>query len=389
MLQCNINGALMALFPDFLAKAKALTTQGKLMEATRAIQQGLGFRPQTSPRPAQAAVYRETLESPVQTPRVFTPAHADENATDVAFRETVRHTPETEAPTRPSRGPSSFDLHVFEQGQTRYAYRLFVPARVDDSPIPLVVMLHGCKQDSADFANGTAMNEIAEREKFMVLYPEQPRTANSMGCWNWFDPAHQSRGQGEPAMIAALTRQVASTHGVDPARIYVAGLSAGAAMAALMGQLYPEIYAAVGVHSGLAPGAAHSVASAFSAMSKGPGPRAKTAAIGIPVIIFQGSGDSTVAQSNADAIIQSELAAWSSKGSALAQNEKAIEAAGQRLSTATVWSDGTGKPIVESWAIDAGPHAWAGGHASGSFTDPKGPNASRAMVAFFQRHTKA
>jgi poly(hydroxyalkanoate) depolymerase family esterase len=247
-------------------------------------------------------------------------------------------------------------------------------------------MLHGCKQDSEDFANGTAMNEIAERDKFMVLYPEQPRTANSMGCWNWFDPAHQARDRGEPAMIAALTRQVASNHGVDTARTYVAGLSAGAAMAAIMGQLYPEIFAAVGVHSGLAPGAAHSVASAFSAMSKGPGPRAKTGAIGTPVIIFQGSGDSTVAQANADAIIRSELDACSSKGTALIQDKKASDALGKRASTTTVWTNAAGKPVIESWTIDAGPHAWSGGHASGSFTDPKGPSATQAMVDFFRRH---
>ncbi|MEO7886479.1 MAG: PHB depolymerase family esterase [Polaromonas sp.] len=383
----------MALFPDFLAKAKALTTQGKLMDATRAIQQGLGFRPQNHPRPAEPAVFRETLESPAQAPGVFTPAQADQTATDVEFRETVRPTPDIQAPTQPSPpqpspSPSSFGLHSLEHGQGRYGYRLFVPGRVDESPIPLVVMLHGCKQDAGDFAKGTAMNELAEREKFMVLYPEQPRTANSMGCWNWFDPAHQARERGEPAMIAALTRHVASSHGVDPARIYVAGLSAGAAMAAIMGQLYPEIFAAVGVHSGLAPGAAHSVASAFSAMSKGPGARAKTGAIGIPVIIFQGSGDSTVAQANADAIIRSELGAWSSKGLALVEDKRATDAAGVRPSTVTVWSDGAGKPIIESWTIAAGPHAWSGGHASGSFTDPKGPSATRAMMDFFRRHAK-
>ncbi len=376
----------MALFPDFLAKAKALTIQGKLMDATRAIQQGLGFRPAGHPRPAQPAVHRETLESPAQAPAAFTPAAVDQTATDVAFRETVRDAPDIKTPPQPSPRPPSFDLHTFERGPSRHAYRLFVPGRLDDSPIPLVVMLHGCKQDSEDFAKGTAMNELAEREKFMVLYPEQPRTANSMGCWNWFHPAHQSRDQGEPAMIAALTRQVASSHGVDPARVYVAGLSAGAAMAAIMGQLFPEIYAAVGVHSGLAPGSAHSVASAFSAMSKGPGPRAKTEAIGIPVIIFQGSGDSTVAQANADAIIRSELVAWSSKGAALVEGNKTINTAGKRPSTATVWTDGAGKPIVESWTIDAGPHAWSGGHVSGSFTDPKGPSATQAMVDFFRQH---
>lgn len=383
----------MALFPDFLAKAKALTIQGKLMDATRAIQQGLGFRPAGHPGTAEPVVHRETHESTAQVRAAFTPAAVDQAATDVEFRETTRHAPDIKVPspplpTQPSSRPSSFGLHNFEQGQRGYAYRLFVPGRVDDSPIPLVVMLHGCKQDSGDFANGTAMNEIAEREKFMVLYPEQPRTANSMGCWNWFDPAHQARDRGEPAMIAALTQHVASTNGVDPARIYVAGLSAGAAMAAIMGQLYPEIFAAVGVHSGLAPGAAHSVASAFAAMSKGPGPRAKTQAIGIPVIIFQGSGDSTVAQANADAIIRSELAEWSSKGSALVENRQSVDAAGKRPSTTALWSDAAGKSIIESWTIDAGPHAWSGGHASGSFTDPTGPSATRAMVEFFRRHAR-
>lgn len=378
----------MAFFPEFIAKAKTLTTQGKLMDATRAIQQGLGFRPQGNPYRAEPADDLETLEPPVQAPGVFTPASADQTATDVEFREIVRQPPDAKVPHQPSPRPSSFDLHAFEHGQHQYGYRLFVPGRIDDSPIPLVVMLHGCKQDSEDFAKGTAMNELAEREKFMVLYPEQNRTGNSMGCWNWFDPAHQSRDRGEPAMIAALTKQMASSHGVDPARIYVAGLSAGAAMAAIMGRLYPEIYAAVGVHSGLAPGAAHSVASAFAAMSKGPGPRAKTAAIGIPVIIFQGSGDSTVVQANAETIIRSELGAWSSKGSALVEEKQTINGGGKRPSTTTVWTDGAGKPIIESWTIDAGPHAWSGGHASGSFTDTKGPSATRAMVDFFKRHAK-
>lgn len=384
----------MSLFQNFLAKAKALTSQGKLMEATRAIQHGLGFdlqaevRPKPGPDPAakDAPLASEPAAPSPRQPQASVPP----DVSDIAFRETAR--PASELPSAgdiATLAPSSFTLGFFEHGPSRYAYRLFIPTRADASPLPLVVMLHGCKQDADDFAKGTAMNGLAEREKFMVLYPEQLRKANSMGCWNWFDPAHQASLKGEPAMIAALSSRVMAAEQGDTSRMYVAGLSAGAAMAALVGQLHPQTFAAVGVHSGLAPGAASDVASAFSAMSRGPGPAAKVSAIGVPVIVFQGTGDATVAPGNADAIIQSELSFWSSKGVKLAKSTGEENAAGTaRAATRSVWRNEDQKPLVELWSVNAGPHAWSGGDTAGSFTDPKGPSASRAMFEFFKAHAK-
>ncbi len=384
------------MFPDFLAKAKSLITQGKLMDATRTIQLGLSVRShveQQAERSAESAV----TDIPETPPSVFTPFTRNETPTDVEFREFVDRPANAEqSPTSADQAPSlnpasgsTFSVDFFEYGQGRYVYRLFIPCRVDDTPLPLVVMLHGCKQDSLDFATGTAMNVVAEREKFMVLYPEQLRASNSIGCWNWFNPLHQGRGQGEPGMIAALTSHVLTHNSIDPARVFVAGLSAGAAMAALMGQLYPEVFAAVGVHSGLAPGAARSVPSAFAAMAKGPGPQTKVGAIGIPVILFQGSGDTTVAPGNAETIIMTELASWESKGLSLSKSvhaENSLNTA--RATTRSAWKTELGKPMVEMWSVVAGPHAWSGGNAAGSFTDPKGPDASTAMFEFFKLHPK-
>jgi poly(hydroxyalkanoate) depolymerase family esterase len=378
----------MVLFPDFLAKAKNLTTQGKLMDATRAIQQGLGLKPQTvndveSFAQPSAGERRAAAD-------VFAPAAGVEAATDIDFREIPSPAGNAQHESKPNqRRPGSFTAGAFVHGQDHYVYRLFVPSTTDDAPLPLVVMLHGCKQDSADFARGTAMNEVAESEKFMVLYPEQLKKSNNMGCWNWFEPAHQARGEGEPAMLAALVSKVISSNRVDASRVYIAGLSAGGAMAALMGRLYPEIFAAVGVHSGLAPGAARNVPSAYAAMAKGPGPRSKVAPIGVPVIILQGSGDSTVAPANADAIIGAEVSAWASKGTPLTRQRREVATTSQRSSDTFVWADHEGKAIIESWTIQAGPHAWSGGSASGSFTDQKGPSATRAMVDFFMRHSRA
>ncbi|MES2280162.1 MAG: PHB depolymerase family esterase [Pseudomonadota bacterium] len=388
----------MALLPDFLAKTKALISQGKLMDATRAIQLGLGIRPAADLQPKyKAEQFSEFAASGTSTraPTMFKPAVVGEVATDIKFREFARSPvidkqTSPEAPPGAATTPAIFNEDSFDYGQNRYVFRLFIPSKVDASPLPLVVMLHGCKQDSQDFAAGTAMNSLAEQEKFIVLYPEQLKSANNMGCWNWFDPAHQGIGRGEPGMLAALTMKVMANNRIDPARVYVAGLSAGAAMAALMGHLHPEIFAAVGVHSGLAPGSARSIPSAFSAMAKGPSPRSRLSAIGVPVIVIQGSGDATVAPGNANAIIDGELGFWKSKGVNLSKSLDGVDSPGAlRPTTKSVWKTGEGKPKIELWLVTAGPHAWSGGHASGSFTDPKGPDASKAMFDFFKLHTRS
>lgn len=386
-------------FKDSLSQAKALTLQGRLVEATKLIQAGLRV-PLASTSDATkrsfgvegAFVDVESSTSTVDgTELVSTWREQKAEAMDIEFREDKDLVAPFSTPvaTNIETTPASFSQHTFQAETLLYTFRLFIPSRaLTDSLIPVVVMLHGCKQNADDFARGTAMNIIAEREKFIVVYPEQIRQENSMGCWNWFEPKHQMRVQGEPAMIATLVTKVLEEHRGDPSRVYIAGLSAGGAMAALVGQLYPEIFAAVGVHSGLAPTSAHNVASAFTVMRKGPG-RASRRPIGLPVIVFQGSGDKTVAPSNAQAIVNAELEAHTKRGEALLRlsNEESKSSA-HRIVTRELWMDSSGKCQVESWNILSAPHAWAGGDPSGSFTDPQGPSASEAMFRFFQHHAK-
>lgn len=365
----------MGLDTAALLRATQLTREGRLMEATRAIQQALGQGEPDSEAPPPATKER---------------SHGD--VTDVPYRE-LPAVPriESRAPVRPRPArEASFSAHVFAFGGHRWRYRLFEPRRADPSALlPVVVMLHGCKQDSEDFARGTRMNEVAEREGFLVLYPEQLRKCNQMGCWNWFDARHQQRGTGEPAMIAALVQAVLASHGGDPARVYVAGLSAGGAMAATLGELYPDVFAAVGVHSGLPHAVARDVQSAFSAMRKGASPRAagNGTTVAVPTIVFHGSADKTVAPGNGTAIVQAQLAAHAAGGTPLREEAEQVGRHG-RAATREQWVDADGQVRLESWRINGGPHAWSGGHATGSFTDPHGPDASEAMARFFLRHAR-
>jgi poly(hydroxyalkanoate) depolymerase family esterase len=208
------------------------------------------------------------------------------------------------AAARPVRGESFIAGHFWNECGAR-DYKLFEPAR-DGRALPLVVMLHGCTQDPDDFARGTRMNALGRAQGALVLYPAQSRRGNAQRCWNWFKHNHQARGKGEPAILAGMVREVMATHDVDPTRVYVAGLSAGGAMAAILGDAYPDLFAAVGVHSGLPTGSATDVQSAFAAMGGGAQPLRRGTQQGVtpPTIVFHGDADATVNVVNGERVLQ-------------------------------------------------------------------------------------
>jgi poly(hydroxyalkanoate) depolymerase family esterase len=251
-------------------------------------------------------------------------------------------------------------------------------------------MLHGCKQDPDDFARGTNMNSVAEAHGLAVVYPAQSPHFNQASCWNWFNPADQERDAGEPSIITGITRALQSEFAIGHGRMFVAGLSAGGAMAAVIGQTYPDVYAAVGIHSGLAYRSANDVVSAFAAMRgsvvQGGGGTSDLQTKPTPsvrTILLHGSADQTVHPSNADRIF-----AVQRPREGVATEEQLM--VGGRSCTRSVVRDRGGIPIMEYWIIDGAGHAWSGGCSDGSYADAKGPNASREMVRFFlERETES
>jgi poly(hydroxyalkanoate) depolymerase family esterase len=281
-------------------------------------------------------------------------------------------------------------------------YKLYVPSGyTGQEAVPLVVMLHGCTQNPDDFAAGTSMNELAEERTFLVAYPAQAQNANMQKCWNWFKASDQQRGQGEPAIIAGITRQIVEEYQVADSRVYVVGMSAGGAMAAIMGATYPDLYAAVGVHSGLAPGAAQDLSSALSAMQGGgassvhQGASAGGSKASVPVIVFHGDRDTTVHPRNAEQLLAHYRTADGTPGGRDAAGKPVPPVAVRKgqvpdghAYTRATQRDADGRPIMEQWTVHGLGHAWSGGSRAGSYTDAKGPDASAEMVRFFdQQHT--
>jgi len=262
----------------------------------------------------------------------------------------------------------------FANAAGRRDYKLYVPASYSGAPAPLVVMLHGCGQDPDDFAKGTGMNLLAEETGCLVLYPAQSSSANASRCWNWFSAVDQRRDQGEPSIIAGMTREAMRQHAVDPSQVYVAGLSAGGAMATIMGTLYPDLYAAVGVHSGLPFASAHDLPSALAAM-KGDFRRAQAPGRALPVIVFHGDRDTTVHPANGDELVR-HLAQPGTAEPGRVPDGHAY--------TRTLYPGMDGIIHAEHWLVHGAGHAWFGGNARGSYTDGKGPDASREMMRFFR-----
>ena len=340
-----------------MAEASRLTRAGKLGEATALIQRLL----QGAPQPASDGWSGPTIDL---SPEIVRPGFR---------RADPGHA-----------GPGQWLDGTYANPFGRRPYKLYVPASRHEKAMPLVVMLHGCTQGPDDFATGTGMNRLAEAMGLLVAYPGQVETANPSKCWNWFQPTDQERERGEPSLIAGITRQVFEQHGADPARVYVAGLSAGGAKAAIMAGAYPDLFAAVGVHSGLARGAARDVPSAFAVMRQPSGSAApRPTGRFVPTIVVHGERDQTVHPGNAEAILGQALAG---AGLPLEARIEAGRVAQGHAYRRTRHETANGTALVEDWRVAGLGHAWSGGDPRGSYTDAKGPDASRAMVDFFLQH---
>jgi poly(hydroxyalkanoate) depolymerase family esterase len=397
------------LKPDMMLEATRLTRAGQITEATALLQRmfrGETARDMNAGKVGDPALAGPIIDGTVEAidetgPSVFgldTSASLNMSALRGFFEQVGRRSnPKNEGwmasgpVSRPDIVPpgGKFVEGTYSNLVGTRTYKLYIPSRYQGQALPLIVMLHGCNQSPDDFAAGTRMNLIAEEQTCVVVYPAQPTEANPAKCWNWFRPADQRRGQGEPSLIAGITRQVIRQYSVDPQRVYIGGLSAGAAAAAVMGATYPDLYAAIGVHSGLACGAANDLPSAFVAMRQGDfGESLDSSHISVirnggpvPTIVFHGDRDTTVNPRNGDHVI-----ARSATTTNLRKTVHRGRAPGGHAYTRTIHTDPNGRAIFEYWQIHGAGHAWSGGSPAGSFTDRRGPDATREMLRFFLEH---
>jgi len=390
-----------------MVTATRLTREGRLAEATALIQRSLGTPPGTDvpatasptatqaqpPRQPQAGAGAAALLDKLKagggsdrSRRVLGPGRrykALRALTPTPLRRfTTQGAPvSADQATAAARPGGQWIQRSYTNAAGTRTYKLYIPTGYSGQNVPLIVMLHGGTQSADDFATGTRMNELAERDTFLVVYPEQDRVANHGGYWNWFQPPHQIKGAGEPSLIAGITQEIAGTYSIDDSRVYVAGLSAGGAMTAIMAATYPDLYAAAGIHSGLPYGAADDIPSAFAAMKQG-SPRGTRPADGVPLIVFHGDQDRIVAA------LQAVTKAARSRPEQHTARTTSGRVPNGHAYTQSTYQDATGRTIVEHWTIHQAGHAWSGGSPHGSYTDPQGPDASAEFVRFFTTHRK-
>lgn len=341
--------------------------------------------PAAPPTPAQAAQdFAQDFMA-----RLGVPAGLGQHSFDMpSFELPNFHPPGFNAPAAtPADIPAGaqFIDGVYRNHAGTRSYKLYIPSSYHGQAMPLIVMLHGCTQNPDDFAAGTQMNALAEEKECFVVYPAQTQGANSSRCWNWFNAIDQQRDQGEPSLIAGIARQVIDEYPVNEREVFVAGLSAGGAMAVIVGTLYPDLFAAVGVHSGLPFASAQDLPSALAAMKGGAMPNARRKAHegGVPIIVFHGDRDTTVNPRNGDELIAQGVRSQAGGKAARAASIDGSVPNGHRY-TRTTHSQADGSPLGEHWVIHGAGHAWSGGSGSGSYTDGKGPDASREMLRFFK-----
>jgi poly(hydroxyalkanoate) depolymerase family esterase len=380
-----------------MVQALNLTRAGRLAEATERIQRTLGLAsmrspmqspvPSSSPSPvAQSASPDKIIGgNPLRSvPTALRRSFGGPQDFKIPLQNSA--VLPGQAPPQGSLGAGVLLDGMYSSGSGARRYKVYVPPDCPNQGVPVIVMLHGGTQAVLDYAAGTGMNVLADLHHFLVVYPEQDARANPMRYWNWFRPQDQQAGHGEPALIAGITEQVMSDYDADPDRVFIVGFSAGAAMAVVMAATYPHLYAAAGVHSGLPYGAAHDVPSAFALM-RGASSASGQDALRIPLVVFHGDHDEIVNVVNASHIRQQRLGVGTAFTAGDGLNVTRGEVPGGHGYTRTTYSDDT-RVLLEQWIVHGAGHAWFGGTAGCSYTDPLGPDASAEMVRFFSEHAR-
>ncbi len=315
------------------------------------------------------------------------PVKPTKRPTQQPTKRPTKQPPATRRPVASAGGKQLSGVALGTGGARRYL--LFRPAGITRGEhLPLLVMLHGCSQDAPGFALCTRMNAVAARERFLVLYPEQERLANSQGCWNWFD-TRGTRAASEAASILRAVDQVCLQQPVDRARIAVAGLSAGASMAALLASLHPQRFRAVVMHSGIPPGTADSALTALRAMR---GRRSTRPLVATPeafaqswppLLVIHGTADNVVSPVNG----QAAVLAWADAAGAKARPPRQVQR-GQRYPMTVTDYTCRSRTVATHVAVQGLGHAWSGGGAGQAYADARGPDASRVVWAFAARQFK-